>query len=392
MRLALASIDDYRRCAEKKLPRMLFDYVDGGAGRETTLTANVADLRAIRLNQSVMRDVSNVQTSTTLFGEEAAMPLALAPIGMAGMMARRAEVQAVRAAEAAGVPFCLSTLSICSLEEVAAAATKPFWFQLYMMKDRGCVRELLQRAQSVNCKTLVFTVDLAAVGTRYRDTRNGMDGGVGVLGRIRSQFEYFRRLSWLWTVGVNGKPHTFGNLASYVPNADTPAKFKEWIDAQLDATVTWKDIDWLRRAWPGRLVIKGILSSDDARAASDCGADGVIASNHGGRQLDGVSSSIRVTPRIVDAVGDTLEVLMDGGVRNGQDLVKARASGAKVALIGRPWIWALAVRGEAGLRAMLAAFKSELEVTMALTGACNIEALTGDVLNPHQTCKTGLDR
>lgn len=381
MRLAPASTSDYRLLAEKRLPRMLFDYIDGGAYQEMTLAANEDDFNAIQLKQRVMRDVSNIDTGINLFGVDWSIPLALAPIGLGGMMARRAEVQAVKAAEAAGVPFCLSTVAICSLEEVAKSASKPFWFQLYMMKDRGHVRELLQRAQTAGCQTLVFTVDLAVVGARYRDIRNGMAGGVSPLGKIRAGLEYLIHPRWAWDVGVKGKPHLFGNLAEYVPDATTPAQFKQWIDAQFDASATWKDIEWLRGLWNGSLIIKGVLSPEDARAATDAGADSVIVSNHGGRQLDGVSSAITMTPRVVDAVGERVDVLMDGGVRNGQDIVKALAYGAKAVLIGRPWIWAAAARGEKGVMALLKTFKAELDVAMALTGAPTIADISRDLLD-----------
>lgn len=381
MRLAPASASDYRRLAEARLPRMLFDYIDGGAYGEATLAANVADLAAIRLRQRVMRDVSTIDTRIKLFGEEWSAPFALAPIGMGGLMARRAEAHAVRAAEAAGVPFCLSTVAVCSLEETAKAASKPFWFQLYMMKDRGCVKELLARAKAAGCRTLLFTVDLAVVGARYRDVRNGMGGGLTPLARLRAGFDYVAHLPWTYDVGVKGKPLIFGNLADYVPRASRPGDFKKWVDSQFDASVTWKDIEWLRASWDGDLVIKGVLDPEDAKTAASAGADAVVVSNHGGRQLDGVSSSIRMTPRIVDAVGDRLAVLMDGGVRSGLDVVKALASGARAVLIGRPWIWAMAGRGEPGLAALLRTFKAEMNVAMALTGTPRIADISADTLD-----------
>lgn len=380
MRLAPASASDYRRLAEARLPRFLFDYIDGGAYGEATLAANVADLAAIRLRQRVMRDVSTIDTRIRLLGEDWSMPLALAPIGMGGLMARRGEAGAVRAAEAAGVPFCLSTVAVCSLEETAKAARKPFWFQLYMMKDRGCVKELLERAKAAGCRTLLFTVDLAVVGARYRDVRNGMGGGLTRLARLRAGLDYLAHLPWAYDVGVKGKPLIFGNLADYVPRAARPTDFKKWVDAQFDPAVTWTDIEWLRSLWDGDLVIKGVLDPDDAKAAADSGADAVVVSNHGGRQLDGVSSSIRMTPRVVDVVGDRLAVLMDGGVRSGLDVVKALASGARAVLIGRPWIWAMAARGEPGLTVLLNTFKAEMKVAMALTGTPAVASVTGNVI------------
>jgi L-lactate dehydrogenase (cytochrome) len=383
-RLTPASTEDYRLLAEQRLPRFLFDYIDGGAYQEATLRSNVEDFRALGLNQRVMRDVSQLNTAIELLGESWSMPLALAPIGMGGMMARRAEVQAVRAANAFGVPFCLSTVSICSLEEVARAATRPFWFQLYMLRDRGAVRELLQRAKAVGVTTLAFTVDLAVVGARYRDVRNGMGGGVGAFGRLRAGLiDYLLHPGWLGDVGLGGGPHVFGNLKHYVPKATTPADFKNWVDAQFDPSVTWKDIEQLRTEWDGKLVIKGVLSVEDAKAATDAGADAVIVSNHGGRQLDGVSSSIAMLPRVAEALAGRVAILMDGGVRSGQDVARAIASGARAVLIGRPWIWALAAQGETGLKKLLATLKGELRVSMALTGTTSVGALTREIFSPH---------
>ena len=382
LNLAPASTDDYRRIAERRLPRALFDYLDGGAGTEATLADNIGDFARLRLKQRVLRDVSSVDMSTELFGERLLMPLALVPIGMGGMMRRRAETQAVRAAEAIGVPFCLSTVAICSLEEVAAAATKPFWFQLYMLKDRGAVRELLQRAKAVGVKTLVFTVDLAVVGARYRDIRNGLSGGGGAWGKLRSGLiDYLLHPQWLFDVGIGGKPHVFGNLSEYVPEATTPSDFRAWVDSQFDASATWKDIEQLRRDWDGDLVIKGVLTEEDARAAIDAGADGVVVSNHGGRQLDGVASGVAALPRIADAVKSRARVLVDGGVRTGQDIARAVASGADAALIGRPWIFAVAAAGEAGLKRYLALMKHDLGVAMALTGTTTVSELDKSVLD-----------
>jgi L-lactate dehydrogenase (cytochrome) len=382
LRLAPASTEDYRLLAEKRLPRLLFDYVDGGACQETTLRNNIADFNAMRLQQRVMSDVSKLDTSIELLGETWRMPVALAPVGLAGMMARRAEVLAKKAADAVGIPFCLSTVGICSLEEVAKVSQRPFWFQLYMLRDRGAVQELLQRAKHSGVTTLVFTVDLAVVGSRYRDVRNGMSGGVGLWGRLRSGLlSYLSHPRWLYDVAINGKPHLFGNLAEYVPKATTPADFKEWIDGQIDPSVTWKDIEWLRSLWDGKLVIKGVLGPEDALAARRAGADAVIVSNHGGRQLDSVSSSIAMLPRVVEACGNELDILMDGGVRSGLDVTKAIALGAKATLIGRPWIYALAARGEAGLQSLLHTFKGEMDVSMALTAAPSVADLTPEILD-----------
>lgn len=382
LRLAPATTDDYRRLAEKRLPRVLFDYIDGGAYDERTLADNVSDFQTLELKQRVMRDVSNLDTTLDYLGQTWTMPVALAPIGMAGMMARRSEVQAKRAADAFGIPYCLSTVGICSLEEVAAVSDTPFWFQLYMLRDRGAVKNLLERAKAVGVTTLIFTVDLAVVGARYRDVRNGMAGGISTWGRLRSGLlSYLTHPKWLVDVGIGGKPHIFGNLSEYVPKATTPADFKQWVDGQFDPSVTWKDIEWLRTIWDGELIIKGVLCPEDALSAKQSGANAVVVSNHGGRQLDGVSSSIAMLPRIVDSVGDDLDILMDGGIRSGLDVTKAIAMGAKATLIGRPWIYALAARGEAGLSDLLATFKQGMDVSMALTGAPTLDDLSPNIFS-----------
>lgn len=382
LNLAPASTEDYRLLAEKRLPRFLFDYLDGGAYQERTLAANVTDFEDLQLKQRVMRDVSALTTSTTLFGRDWSIPVALAPVGLAGMMARRGETQAKRAADAFGIPYTLSTVGICSLEEVAAISDVPFWFQLYMLKDRGAVEELLQRAKGVGVKTLVFTVDLAVVGARYRDVRNGMSGTLSPVGKLRAAIDtYLAHPRWVMDVGLRGQPHTFGNLTEYVPKATTPADFAAWIGSQLDASVTWKDIEWLRSIWDGDLIIKGVLSPEDAVAAMDAGANGVIVSNHGGRQLDGVSSSIAMLPRVVDALGGRADILVDGGIRSGQDVVKALALGAKGTLIGRPWVYAVAAQGQAGLENYLGTLKGEMRVSMALTGVTTTRDISGALLD-----------
>jgi len=368
--------EDYRRLAAKRLPRFLFDYVDGGAGEEQTLAANRADFRSYRLRQRVLRDVSRVDTSTVLCGQPAALPVALAPIGLAGMMARRGEVLAARAAQAAGVPFSLSTVGICPLEEVNAAVSRPCWFQLYMLRDRGLVEALLQRAAAGGCEVLLFTVDLAVTGMRHRDTQGGMLGGAP-LAKLR---QLLARPRWLYDVAVRGKPHVFGHLVEQVVDPDDFGSFKHFIDTQFDPGVTWRDIEWLRSQWRGRLIIKGVMSASDASAAADAGADGVIVSNHGGRQLDGVASCIRTLPEVAQAVGQRVEVLMDGGVRAGTDVVKALALGAKGVLIGRPWVWALAARGEQGLVSYLNVLQREIAVTLALMGVNRVADLTSELI------------
>jgi L-lactate dehydrogenase (cytochrome) len=383
MHLVPASVMDYRALAESRLPRMLFDYIDGGAYEEVTLAANRGDFLKVGLRQRVMRDVSSVDTGATILGQGASIPVVLGPVGLAGMMARRGEVQAVRAAGAAGVPFCLSTVGLCSLEEVRAASTAPFWFQLYMMRDRGFVRELLQRARGVGVQTLVFTVDLAVVGARYRDARNGMGGGLSAWSRLRKALDFARHPRWLWDVALGGRPLVFGNLADRVASARNVTDFRAWIDAQFDPGVTWRDIEWLRREWAGPLVIKGILEPDDARAAADAGASAVVVSNHGGRQLDCVASAVTMLPRVVDAVGHRVDVMMDGGVRSGQDIVKALALGARAVMLGRAWVWALAARGEAGVREVLDLLRREMAVTLALTGVARAGDVTAEILHPR---------
>ena len=366
--LVPASASDYRLLAQRRLPKAFFDYIDGGAYNELTLAANRNDLDALKLHQRVLRGVSNIDTSTTVFGQKLAQPVVLGPVGLAGLYARRGEVQAARAAQTAGVPFCLSTVSICSIEEVSAASTAPFWFQLYVIRDRGFSRELLARAQAAGCTTLVFTVDLPVFATRYRDVRNGMTGGTGLSGRLAKTWDIVRHAGWLLDVPIGGRPLTFGNLAQAVPSARSLEATKDWVDAQFDPGVTWHDLGWLRENWQGNIVIKGVLDVDDARAAVDVGASGLIVSNHGGRQLDGAPSSISALPRIAEAVGDRLDILMDGGIRSGQDVAKALACGAKAVMLGRPWAYGLAARGEAGVTQVLALLKRELEVTMTLLG------------------------
>lgn len=371
---------DYRRLAERRLPRFLFDYIDGGANDEATLAANTDDFRAIRLRQRVMRDVSSIDTSTMLAGDKASMPVILAPVGMAGMMARRGETQAVRAANAMEIPFTLSTVGICDLAEVKRAASQPFWFQLYMMRDRGVVKELLARAEAAGCTKLAFTVDLAITGMRHRDLRNGALSN-SLAAKAVKAFEIARHPHWLLDVAIGGKPHGFGNLSDQVPDPNRLEAFTAWVASQFDSSVTWKDIEWLRSVWKGKLLIKGVLEADDARAAADAGADGVIVSNHGGRQLDSVASSISKLPSVVEAVGERLDVLMDGGVRSGVDVFKALALGAKGVMIGRPWVWALAGAGEKGVRDLLAIMRQELRVAMALSGVNRIDEVRRDAID-----------
>ncbi|MFC1796164.1 L-lactate dehydrogenase [Pseudomonadota bacterium] len=379
-RVRPVTTSDYRRLAEKRLPRFLFDYIDGGANEEISMSANQADFAKIRLKQRVMRDVGDIDTTASLSGQQSNMPLALAPVGLAGMMARRGEVMAARGAAAAGIPFTTSTVGICPLEEVQAAVEEPVWFQLYMLRDRQIVADLLDRAQRSGCHTLVFTVDLAVTGMRHRDLRNGMIGG-GLAGSLAKAWQLATRPRWLFDVALKGKPHNFGNLLDAGPDPDDLNAFKDFIEAQFDPTVTWQDIAWLRTLWNGNILIKGVMGEEDARAAVDVGADGVIVSNHGGRQLDGVASSISRVPEVAAAVGERVEVYVDGGVRNGIDVVKAVALGARGVLIGRPWVWAIAGRGEQGLIDLLEVFQQEIKTAMALMGVRNLSELNPELID-----------
>ena len=378
-RVIPVTAEDYRRLAEMRLPRFLFDYIDGGAGEEVTLANNVADLRNIRLRQRVMRDVRDIDTGTELMGNPVAMPVILGPVAMAGMYRRRGEAAAARAAHASGVPFSLSTMGICSVEEVQAAAENATWYQLYMLRDRAIVEALIDRVEAAGVETLVFTVDLPMLGKRYRDDHNGMMAG-GLRGRAAKALQLVSRPYWLYDVGIRGKPHDFGNLRGVIQGVRDLEGFKTFIDSQFDPSVTWKDIEWLRQRWTGKLVIKGVMCAEDASAAVDSGADAVVVSNHGGRQLDCVASSISKLPGVVKAVGGQAEVYLDSGVRNGTDVVKAVALGARGVLLGRAWAWALAARGVAGEEALLKTIRLELSNSMALMGVRAISELNSDLV------------
>lgn len=365
-------VADYREAARRRLPKVLFDYIDGGSYAEATLAANVADLRDLTLRQRVMRDISHLHTGVELFGQTLSMPVILSPIGIAGMYARRGETQAARAARAAGVPFSLSTVGVCDIAEVTQAATAP-WFQLYMTKDRGFMASILQQARDVGSPVLLFTVDLPVSGARYRDARNGMTSQ-DLGSRLNQALDGLAHPRWLADVYFGGRPHSLGNVAGATKGANlkTLADFWGWVGRNFDPAVTWDDIAWVRERWPGPLVLKGVLDADDAREAKRCGVDGLVVSNHGGRQLDSVASGITALPRVVDAVGDDLTVLMDGGVRSGLDVLKALSLGAKACLIGRAWAWALGAQGEAGVANVLEILRRELHVAMALTGCTDV--------------------
>lgn len=370
--LAPATVLDYRELARRRLPRQLFDYLDGGAYEEATMRANVSDLERVLLRQVVMRDVAVRDQRVEVLGQTLAFPVILAPVGIGGMFARRAEVQAARAAESAGVRFVESTVSLCSIEEVAEATPTPPWFQLYVMRDRGYVEELMARAQAVAAPVLVLTIDLAVVGARHRDTRNAMVGETSPWAKLLRGVDIALHPGWIRDVPLKGGPLIFGNLAKAVPGARSPAAFRSWVDAQFDPSVTWDDVAWMRERWNGRLVVKGILDPEDARRAVDAGVDGIVVSNHGGRQLDSVPSTVRALPDVVDAIGDQIEVLADGGIRTGLDVIKMMALGARAVLVGRAWAWAVAARGEGGVRHMLDVIRADIDVALALTGHTSI--------------------
>ena len=376
-----ASVSDYREAARRRLPKIFFEYIDGGSYDEVTLRRNVDDLERLSLRQRVMRDMSGLDTAIETLNQRWSMPLALSPVGMAGMYGRRGETQAARAAAAAGIPFCLSTVGICSVEEVARTAIAP-WFQLYVLKDRGYMRELLRRAKAAGSPVLLLTVDLPVPGARYRDVRSGFRGLTGLRGFLNRAKDGLAHPAWLWDVWLYGRPHSLGSVAGALKEGQSTTDFLTWIADNFDRSMTWKDLDWVRREWEGPIVIKGVLDPEDARDAVKGGAQGIVVSNHGGRQLDGVRSSIAALPRIVDTVGDDLEVYLDSGVRSGLDVLKALALGAKACFIGRAWAYALGAGGEGAITRMLATLRSELEVAMILTGCRSVGTASRELIDP----------
>jgi L-lactate dehydrogenase (cytochrome) len=374
------SIGDYRELARRRLPRFLFDYIDGGSYAEVTLRRNISELEDVMLRQRVLCDVGNPDLSTTLFGQSLSLPVVLAPIGLAGLTARRGEVQAARAAQEAGVPFILSTVSACPLDEVATATTRPFWFQLYMIRDRAFMRDLLARARAAACSALVFTVDMPVPGSRYRDYRSGLAGAPGLAGSLRRVAQALGRPRWAWDVGINGRPHQLGNVAPVLGDKTGLEDFFAWMRGNFDPQVSWQDLDWIRSEWNGPLIVKGILDVEDARHAAERGADGIVVSNHGGRQLDGVPATALALPPIAAAVGDRTTLLVDGGVRSGLDVVRMLALGAKGVLLGRAWAYALAGAGQAGVAHMLKLIEAEMRVAMALTGVTRVASIDQEIL------------
>ena len=368
-----ANVADYRALAKARLPHFLFEYLDGGSYDEVTLRRNIADLEAVALRQRVLRDVSRIDLSAELFGKRWSMPVGLGPVGLAGLYARRGEVQAARAAADAKVPMALSSVSGCSLREVAASGNVP-WYQLYFVKDRGFVADLIETAKEVGCEALVLTVDLAVPGSRYRDYRAAGGGP-------RRWAQLLSRPGWLWDVGVNGRPHSLGNLEPIVGRRAPLADFQKWIHDNFDASVSWADVQWVRERWNGPLIIKGVLDPEDARQATAARADAVVVSNHGGRQLDGVSSTARALPRVAEAIEGQVPVLVDGGVRSGLDVVRMLALGADFVLLGRAWAYALAAAGGAGVSHALKLIEAEMRVAMALTGHTSIAEIGADTLD-----------
>jgi L-lactate dehydrogenase (cytochrome) len=373
--MKIVNFNGFRDAAQKRLPRFIYEYIDGGSYDEHTLRRNVDDFKAVTLRQKVLRDVSNINTATRLFGRDMALPIALAPIGIAGFYRRRGETQAVRAAEAAGIPIVLSTMSCCPLEEVRAASAQPFWMQLYIIRDRGFMKDFLVRMETAGVDTLFLTVDLAINGIRYRDRIGGLAGSQSLLQRPDRLLDILTHPAWAWDVGLMGRPLTIGNVAPAMPNGAGLKQFQAWVARNFDPSVTYKDIAWLRQHWKGKLVLKGITDPGDAARAAEEGMDGIVVSNHGGRQLDGSLSSIAALPHVRDAVAGRMTVMLDGGVRSGLDVLRAMALGADSILLGRAWAYALAARGEAGVSQMLAIMKEELEVAMALTGQSDVRAL-----------------
>ena len=375
-----ASVSDYRELARRRLPNIFFEYIDGGSYAEATLARNVADIEAIALRQRVMRDMTKLDMSIETLGQKLAMPVGLAPVGMAGMYAHRGEVQAARAAAEIGVPFCLSTVGVCSVEEVAKAGVAP-WFQLYMLKDRGYMKSLIERAKALGCPVLVFTVDLPVPGSRYRDVRSGFTGSSGLSGALNTAWDGITHPAWTWDLFVHGRPHTLGSVAGAVTESRRVTDFLAWIARNFDRSVTWADLDWVRETWDGPIVVKGVLDPQDARDAVKAGAQGLVVSNHGGRQLDGVRSSISALPAIADAVGSDLEVYMDGGIRSGLDVLKALALGAKACFVGRAWAYALGAGGQTQVAKMLGILRAELAVAMILTGCTSARDAGRDLLD-----------
>jgi L-lactate dehydrogenase (cytochrome) len=377
--MIISSASDYREAARRKLPRFLFDYIDGGAYAEHTLRANSADLTGISLRQRILKNVETLSLETSLFNQPLSMPIILAPVGLTGMFARRGEVQAVRAAQNKGIPLCLSTVSVCSIEEVVAQSQQPIWFQLYVLKDRGFMKNALERAKAAGVKNLVFTVDMPTPGARYRDAHSGMSGPFA---SSRRMLQAMTKPDWAFNVGLMGRPHDLGNISKYLGKAVTLEDYMGWLANNFDPSISWSDLEWIRDFWQGPMIIKGILDPQDAKDAVTFGADGIVVSNHGGRQLDGVLSTTKALPPIKQAIGDDLTVLVDSGIRSGLDVVRMLALGAKGVLLGRSMAYALAADGQRGVENMLDIFAREMRVAMTLTGVTSIDQIDESTLVP----------
>jgi L-lactate dehydrogenase (cytochrome) len=373
----ITCIEDLRQIAFRRVPRAFFDYADRGSYAEETLRANRNDLQRLKLRQRVLVDVSERDLSTNIIGEPSALPFALAPIGLCGMQHGDGEILSARAAQAAGIPFTLSTMSICSIEDVAAAVSKPFWFQLYVMRDRGFMRALIERAIAAKCNALVLTIDLQVLGQRHADVKNGMTVPPQI--RLGNILDMMTKPAWALSV-LRGKRKTFGNIAGHVKGMESVNSLAQWIAGQFDPALSWKDVEWIRSLWPGKLILKGVLDVEDAKLAAKSGAAALVVSNHGGRQLDGAPSSISALPKIVDAVGGDIEVMFDGGIRSGQDVLRALALGARSCMIGRAYIYGLGAAGEAGVATAIDILRRELDVTMALTGTRRVAEIDRRIL------------
>lgn len=375
--MIISSTTDYRKAAQKRLPPFLFHYIDGGAYAEKTLGRNVSDLADVALRQRVLKDMSQLDTSIDLFGEKLALPAVLAPVGLLGMFARRGEVQAAQAADKKGIPFTMSTVSVCPIEEVAPKIKRPMWFQLYVLKDRGFMKNALERAQAAGVSTLVFTVDMPVPGARYRDAHSGMSGPNAAM---RRYLQSMTHPHWALDVGLQGRPHTLGNISTYLGKSVSLEDYIGYLAANFDPSISWSDLEWIRDFWKGPMIIKGILDPEDAKDAVRFGADGIVVSNHGGRQLDGVLSSARALPAIADAVKGQIKILTDSGIRNGLDIVRMLALGADCTMLGRAFIYALAAQGGAGVSNLLDLLEKEMRVAMTLTSVKNVSEITRDLL------------
>ncbi len=375
--MIISSANDYREAARRRLPPFLFHYIDGGAYAEYTLKRNVEDLSSIALRQRVLKDMTQLDLSTEIFGEQLSLPVALSPVGLTGMYARRGEVQAAMAADKKGIPFTMSTVSVCPIEEVTPKINRPMWFQLYVLRDRKFMQNVLERAKAAGCSTLVFTVDMPVPGARYRDAHSGMSGPNAAM---RRYLQACTHPHWAIDVGLLGRPHDLGNVSKYLGKAIGLEDYIGWLGNNFDPSISWKDLEWIRDFWDGAMVIKGILDPQDAKDAVRFGADGIVVSNHGGRQLDGVMSTATALPKIADAVKGDIKILVDSGIRTGLDVVRMLALGADLCMLGRAFVYALAADGEAGVTNLLNLIDKEMRVAMTLTSANRIQDINRDCL------------